>query len=331
MGATVRQLNPELGQRSNTEQLFSWITQVRTKKIKYLKSLRRNIRVEAVLGYALSEAQQELRNKQVERINQWQQLQELKLKKIEVNNNNSFEIMDHRTSEPDENFNNNEWRGDLGPELNSLDNFMSQLGAIKAPLQRWSASPFFWLLNKQKSRRNLLQRLWRASATRKNSSTRRQRHLLSSRRYSKKWRSSIEENTFRIDFLEATSGCSAILTAGQKKKQHQYPDVYLDVFYLQSHRLRWQWGLGGGSRRERYWWPRGNMGTPVTPRTWVRYYRSSVWFVDRIEKQQRPKKLNLFTLAVFKRQINEKSVDLKEKKELHSSDNSSWLISYSFI
>lgn len=30
------------------------------------------------------------------------------------------------------------------------------------------------------------------------------------------------------------------------KKSHHYPGVYLAVFYLQSHRLRWQWGSGGG-------------------------------------------------------------------------------------
>lgn len=137
MGATLRQRDPEFDQPSNTEQLFNWITQVRTKKIKYLRNRRRNIRVEAVLGYALSQAEQELRNKQVERINRWQKLK----KQIEVNNNSydtacGYEVMDHQDNYSDNNCNGNAWCGNLCPELNSLDKFMSKLGEIKVPLQR---------------------------------------------------------------------------------------------------------------------------------------------------------------------------------------------------
>lgn len=142
MGATLRQNDAEFEELSSTEQLFNWITKVRTKKIKYLRNRRRNIRVEAVLGYALFEAEQELRRKQVARINRWQQLK----KQMATNNNNNTNNnnINHNASKAVEmdcqdgvnGDSKKVWSGELYPELSSLDNFISKLSSIKAPVNR---------------------------------------------------------------------------------------------------------------------------------------------------------------------------------------------------
>ncbi|XP_043274129.1 uncharacterized protein [Venturia canescens] len=140
MGASLRQNDAEFEELSSTEQLFNWITKVRTKKIKYLRSRRRNIRVEAVLGYALLEAEQELRRKQVARINRWQQLK----KQMATNNNNNTCNNNNISSKGVEmdcqesviGDSKKVWSSELYPELSSLDNFISKLSSIKAPVKR---------------------------------------------------------------------------------------------------------------------------------------------------------------------------------------------------
>ncbi|XP_015110594.2 uncharacterized protein LOC107036879 [Diachasma alloeum] len=73
MGASYRPLE-HVQRVGTTEQLSDWITQVRSKRIKYLRNRRRNIRVEAVLTYALTQAEQILRTKQIAKITKWQQI-----------------------------------------------------------------------------------------------------------------------------------------------------------------------------------------------------------------------------------------------------------------
>lgn len=137
MGTTIRQRNIEVDQPSNTEQLFKWITQVRTKKIKFLRNRRRNIRVEAVLAHALSHAEQELRNKQITRINKWQELKR-QMAEMEKGDKATMETLIQdgcRQATATVTDNNNGW-SEKCPELSSLDSFMSQLNEIKAPVCR---------------------------------------------------------------------------------------------------------------------------------------------------------------------------------------------------
>lgn len=137
MGATLRPRDADIDPPGSTVQLFNWITLVRKKKSKYTCSRRRNIRVEAVLSHALSQAQEELRNKQIARIHRWQHLKQLIAQKENNNNNN-----DNNNNNCNDNNNNNcnedknIWSNNLYPELSSLDSFMSKLSEIKAPIQR---------------------------------------------------------------------------------------------------------------------------------------------------------------------------------------------------
>lgn len=130
MGATRRQNDAEFEELSATEKLYKWITKMRKKKIKYLRSRKRNIRVEAVLGYALFEAEQELRRKQIARINRWQLKQQMA-----TNNNTSksveMDLQDGANSDVKK-----ACSEELCPELSSLDNFLSKLSTIKAPVNR---------------------------------------------------------------------------------------------------------------------------------------------------------------------------------------------------
>ncbi|XP_017876429.1 uncharacterized protein LOC108622837 [Ceratina calcarata] len=121
--------------QSHTEQLANWISRVRCKKLMCRRNRKRNLRVEAVLTCALSKAEHELRSKQLSRISKWQQL-----KKQLLNNPNYSNFVELYGDEDVKNWTSHRekdlWQGPLCPELSSLDNFMSQLGEVKVPLQR---------------------------------------------------------------------------------------------------------------------------------------------------------------------------------------------------
>lgn len=127
MVATTRVRDIDIDRPSHTEQLANWISRVRCKKLTCRRNRKRDLRVEAVLTCALSKAEHELRSKQLSRISKWQQFKKQFLKDIyygeDQKNSKSFEES-------------NPWQGPLCPELSSLDNFMSKLREIKAPLQR---------------------------------------------------------------------------------------------------------------------------------------------------------------------------------------------------
>ncbi|KAL2741749.1 hypothetical protein V1477_009378 [Vespula maculifrons] len=64
----------DVDQPSKTEQLSNWIKKVRCKKLMCRRNRKRNLRIEAVLSYALYKAEYELRRKQLSRISQWRKL-----------------------------------------------------------------------------------------------------------------------------------------------------------------------------------------------------------------------------------------------------------------
>ena len=134
MVATTRPREIDIDKPSHTEQLTNWISRVRCKKIMCRRNRKRDLRVEAVLTYSLFKAEHELRSKQLSRISKWQQFKKQFLKDADYSNCDFYhdEGMKHSKSyQP-----NNPWQGPLCPELSSLDNFMSKLSAIKAPLHR---------------------------------------------------------------------------------------------------------------------------------------------------------------------------------------------------
>lgn len=145
MGATLRPRDADIDPPGSTIQLFNWITLVRKKKMKYVCSRRRNIRVEALLSHALSQAQEELRIKQINRLCKWQHLKKMIAEK-EGNNNTNTSSSSSSNNNNDENNNNNNdensqdskniWSNELYPVLSSLDSFMSKLSEIKSPIQR---------------------------------------------------------------------------------------------------------------------------------------------------------------------------------------------------
>lgn len=130
MGATLKPRDFDVDQPSHTEELSNWILRVRSKKITCRRSRRRNLRMEAVLTYALSKAERELRNKQILRFKRWQQVKD----KLTINQGDCQDGIEFS----DLTYNKKEdvWQAPLCSELSSLDSFMSMLKEIKAPLQR---------------------------------------------------------------------------------------------------------------------------------------------------------------------------------------------------
>lgn len=127
----------EVGKPSHTEQLTSWITNVRQKKIKCHRSPKRDFRVEAVLTHALHKAEYELRVKQLSRISRWRRLRKHLLKGVEYGscalyNAAEQERCGQRPDKKDTNF----WREDLCEDLSSMVLFFQQLSEIKSPVHR---------------------------------------------------------------------------------------------------------------------------------------------------------------------------------------------------
>ncbi|XP_015591002.1 uncharacterized protein LOC107265752 [Cephus cinctus] len=135
MGSTLRPREVDVDQPSQTEQLSNWIGRIRTKKIICKRSRRRDLRMEAVLTYALSKAELELRNKQTLRYIKWQQMKKRMTNDRDFKENDLYCHDDLSYSDICKE-RDNPWQGPLCPELSSLDSFMSKLSKIKIPLQR---------------------------------------------------------------------------------------------------------------------------------------------------------------------------------------------------
>lgn len=116
MGVAIKSVD-NIGQ---TSQLVDWITKVRCKKSCAKRQRRKNLLVEAVLTNALFRAEMELRHKQQQRLQRWQQMK----------NNWCLNYNDDDISK------NSVWNTKTCEELNSLDTFMSQLKTVKVPLER---------------------------------------------------------------------------------------------------------------------------------------------------------------------------------------------------
>ncbi|XP_018355110.1 PREDICTED: uncharacterized protein LOC108756047 [Trachymyrmex septentrionalis] len=128
----------EMGKPSHTEQLTSWITNVRQKKLKCHRSPKRDFHMEAVLTHALHKAEYELRAKQLSRIVRWQRLRKHLLKDVEYGScglYNRTEREFERCHDPDSR-NTNFWRDNLCEDLSSIVDFLQQLSTIKSSVQR---------------------------------------------------------------------------------------------------------------------------------------------------------------------------------------------------
>lgn len=129
----------EMGKPSHTEQLASWITKVRQKKLKCHKSPKRDFRVEAVLTHALHKAEYELRAKQLSRISRWRRLRKHLLKGVDYGScglynaaEQEYERCDQRLDSRNTNF----WQEDLCEDLSSMAHFLQQLSEVKSSVQR---------------------------------------------------------------------------------------------------------------------------------------------------------------------------------------------------
>ncbi|KAK0076266.1 hypothetical protein PV325_005674 [Microctonus aethiopoides] len=129
MGIEARQRNINDEEVSEIHSFFDWISQIRRKKMKYLRSHRRNIRVEAILAHALIQAERDLRKKQIDFENNYQ---EKKRRRMEIATENSC---NEAAAAESGDKNDNDWL-ELCPELSSLNYFMSQLSEIKQPVHR---------------------------------------------------------------------------------------------------------------------------------------------------------------------------------------------------
>ncbi|KAM0728209.1 hypothetical protein ACS0PU_005678 [Formica fusca] len=128
----------EFSELSHMEQLAKWIVNVRRKKLECHKTLKRDLRMEAVLTHALRNAEYEYRAKQLSRVSRWRRLRGRLLKDVEYGSCGLYNAAEHREVEKQHNvskrnkLSQESWRD----ELNSLDNFLQQLGQIKSIVQR---------------------------------------------------------------------------------------------------------------------------------------------------------------------------------------------------
>lgn len=129
----------EMGKPSHTEQLTSWITNVRQKKIKCHRSPKRDFRVEAVLTNTLNKAEYELRAKQLSRIARWRRLRRHLLKGVEYGSCGLYNAAEREFERGDQYLNSKNinfcW-DNLCEDLSSMVNFLQQLSKVKSPVQR---------------------------------------------------------------------------------------------------------------------------------------------------------------------------------------------------
>lgn len=129
----------EVGKPSHTEQLTSWITNVRQKKLKCHRSPKRDFRMEAVLTHALNKAEYKLRAKQLLRIARWRRLRKHLLKGVEYGScglYNAAEREYERYGQHPDSRNSNFWRENLCEDLSSMVDFLQQLSEVKSSVQR---------------------------------------------------------------------------------------------------------------------------------------------------------------------------------------------------
>lgn len=128
----------ELSELSHMEQLAKWIVNVRRKKLQCHRTLKRDLRMEAVLTHALRNAEYEYRAKQLSRVSRWRRLRGQLLKDVEYGSCGLYNAAEHREVEKQHNvsrkykLSQESWQ----EELSSLDNFLQQLGQIKSVVQR---------------------------------------------------------------------------------------------------------------------------------------------------------------------------------------------------
>ncbi|KAH0568068.1 uncharacterized protein LOC123273474 [Cotesia glomerata] len=122
----------------NIDQLFDWIRKVRSKKMKMLRKRQRNIRIEATLGHALIQAEEELKVKHMAKIAKLQENKKRKLAEHRADTNYTSENEDHNyyNMTLEEYQPANKKAAMFYPELSSLDAFMAELSVIKTPVVR---------------------------------------------------------------------------------------------------------------------------------------------------------------------------------------------------
>lgn len=144
----------DVDQPSKTEQLSNWIKKVRCKKLMCRRNRKRNLRIEAVLSYALYKAEYELRRKQLSRISQWRKLKPKFLQNSRSDDHNC-ESLEYSEIYQESNL----WHEPVCQELSSLNDFMLKLSEIKAPLQRWNCVNRWMGLKIVFGSRQIIQRL----------------------------------------------------------------------------------------------------------------------------------------------------------------------------
>ncbi|KAK5647806.1 hypothetical protein RI129_002698 [Pyrocoelia pectoralis] len=104
----------------NKESINDWICKVKSKKMSLRRQKRKNLFMEAILTHALSKAEVQLKCKQQQRLQRWRSIKATVTHIEFPNKSASAIILDNRTCE----------------ELDSLNQFMSQLKDIKFPVER---------------------------------------------------------------------------------------------------------------------------------------------------------------------------------------------------
>ncbi|KAI4498477.1 hypothetical protein M0802_006412 [Mischocyttarus mexicanus] len=99
------------------QQLIKWIRRIQRKKLNCRKNRQRNLRIEAVLGHALCNAEYNLMTKQILKTSKFKQNEE-------QNYSDAIAQYNKTKDEP------------LCPELASFDNFMKRVSNVKVPLPR---------------------------------------------------------------------------------------------------------------------------------------------------------------------------------------------------
>lgn len=108
------------GQKRQTSDLTNWINKFKVKKTNLKRQRRKDLFVEAVITYALYRAESELRHKQRLRKQKWQTLKSTWKPSNAQADSHIAPIWDSKTRE----------------DLNSIDNFLTEINRIKVPLQR---------------------------------------------------------------------------------------------------------------------------------------------------------------------------------------------------
>ncbi|XP_074105597.1 uncharacterized protein LOC141531591 [Cotesia typhae] len=122
----------------NIDQLFDWIRKVRSKKMKMLRKRQRNIRIEATLGHALIQAEEELKVKHMAKIVKLQENKKRKLAehRADTNYTSKNQVHNYYNMTLEEYQPANKKAAMFYPELSSLDAFMAELSVIKTPVVR---------------------------------------------------------------------------------------------------------------------------------------------------------------------------------------------------